>query len=70
MNARLATSIVLILLALIFVAQNTEVVRVAFLFWAMEMSLALFILLLLVIGILAGWFLRSWYRHQRRRRLS
>lgn len=68
MNGRLATSIVLILLGLIFVAQNTEVIRVAFLFWAMEMSLAVFMLLLLVVGVLAGWFLRSYYRHQRRRR--
>lgn len=68
MNARLVTSIVLILLALIFVAQNTEMVRVTFLLWAMEMSLALFILMLLVIGMLAGWMLRSYYRHHRRRR--
>lgn len=69
MRANLIISVFLILLALAFVAQNTEPVQVTFLLWSAEMSLALFILLLLFIGVVIGWLLRSYRSHLRRRAL-
>jgi uncharacterized integral membrane protein len=49
----------LILLVLIFVFQNTEVVRVSFLAWEMSMPRALMILITFLIGLSAGWLFKK-----------
>ena len=53
--------IILILLAflLLFTLQNTQVVEVKLLLWTVSMSRALMLLGTLLIGLIAGWFLRS-----------
>ncbi|MBL7174577.1 MAG: LapA family protein [Desulfobacteraceae bacterium] len=54
---------ILILLILIFVIQNTEVVRVSFLAWEISMPRALMILLTFLIGLIAGWLFRRGKRN-------
>lgn len=52
---KLALSVVLIGLVMVFTLQNTAVVEVRFLLWTLSMSLVLLIFGLLVIGVLLGW---------------
>ena len=47
----------LIGLVVIFVLQNTQVVEVRFLFWAVSMSRALILIGTLAIGLIGGWLL-------------
>ena len=57
---------VLAVLVLAFFVQNTEVTQVALLFWTVEMSRAVLLALVLLVGIGAGWLLaglRSGRRH-------
>lgn len=54
-NLKLALSVVLIGLVMVFTLQNTAVVEVRFLLWTLSMSLVLLIFGLLVIGVLLGW---------------
>lgn len=61
MPIRAILTALLIALPVIFVLQNTEVVEIRFLFWTLSMSRVLIILLLLAIGMLAGWLLHSLY---------
>ena len=48
---------VLLVLAIIFVLQNTQVVEVRFFFWTVSMSRSLVLLGTLVIGLFAGWLI-------------
>ena len=50
---------ILILLVLIFVFQNTEVIRVSFLAWEMSVPRALMILITFLIGLSAGWLFKK-----------
>lgn len=56
---KLALSVVLIGLVMVFTLQNTAVVEVHFLLWTLSMSLVLLIFGLLVVGMLLGWLLCS-----------
>jgi len=58
-NAKLVFSLILAGLVVLFLVQNTAVVEVRFMFWAMAMSRALMIFLVFAFGILAGWLLHS-----------
>lgn len=57
---KLSTSLVLIVLATIFLIQNTQVVQINIIFWAISMSTAIMVVMLLVSGILIGWFLNGY----------
>ena len=67
MHFRLAISLVLAGLAVLFVIQNMVVVEVRFLFWSFSMSLALFVFLLFSLGVIVGWLLHSYAQHRRER---
>jgi uncharacterized integral membrane protein len=58
-NTKLITGIVLVVLVLIFILQNTDVVRIEFLFWGFPISRALLIFLTVIVGFVAGWIIRS-----------
>jgi lipopolysaccharide assembly protein A len=60
MNIKLALILVLSGVILIFVTQNVAAVEVTFLLWSISLSRALLIFFALAIGILIGWFLRSY----------
>jgi uncharacterized integral membrane protein len=47
--------LVLLVLLVIFTAQNYEVVRIKFLLWSFETSRAIVIFATLVTGVLIGW---------------
>ncbi len=68
-NVKLIVSLILVGVVVIFVAQNVEVVNVAFLGWSFEIRRAFLIFGVLGIGIGVGWVLRG-SRQESHRRLS
>ena len=64
MSHKLIISLILTGLAFVFVIQNVEVVEIHFLFLTFAMSRSLFMIFLLLIGILVGWLLHSYYLHR------
>ena len=67
MKFKLAISLVLALLAFVFITQNTETVQVRVLLWSIEMSLVLLVFIMLAAGAIIGWFLNSYLRFTSRR---
>ena len=66
MSYRLIITIIGIGLVLIFVIQNVTVVEIKFLLWSIEMSRSLLYFIILVIGILCGWFLKGHASHRKK----
>jgi len=54
MKIKLAASLLLAFLTVVFIAQNTATVRVAFLVWSVEMSRVLLLFIMLGAGIALG----------------
>ncbi len=50
--------VILAVLILLFVIQNTQVVETRFLVWTISMSRSLLLLGTFIIGVVAGWLLR------------
>jgi uncharacterized integral membrane protein len=50
--------VILAVLILLFVIQNTQVVETRFLFWTISMSRSLLLLGTFIIGVIAGWLVR------------
>ncbi len=67
MNYKLVTVLTLAGLAIIFILQNVTVVEIKFLFWSLQMSRAIFMFLMMAIGIVIGWILQSHLTHRRNR---
>ena len=65
MNFKIILVIILSGFALIFLAQNIQVVTVSFLFWEMSMSRAVLIFFTLLIGFIIGWFLNSYLSYRK-----
>ncbi|MGD8885324.1 MAG: LapA family protein [Gammaproteobacteria bacterium] len=63
---KLIVSLVLAGLAVLFIVQNVAVVDIKFLFWKLSMSRALFMFIMLAIGILVGWTLHSLHQHRKK----
>lgn len=55
MNWKWILILVLLLLTVVFTAQNYEVVKIRFLFWSFQTSRAIIIFSSLAIGIFIGW---------------
>ena len=70
MNLKLILILTLASLAVVFVAQNSALVEIIFLFWSASISSALLIFFTLMIGFVLGWSLHSYlayrkkYRHE------
>ena len=62
---KLSTSLVLIILATVFLIQNTQVIQINVLFWTFSMSAAIMVVMLLVTGILIGWFLYGYLSNKK-----
>lgn len=62
MKTRLIATVVLILVVVIFLIQNAAVVEIRLLFWEIAIPRSLLIVVMLLIGILIGWFARAMYR--------
>lgn len=65
MNLKLIISLILAGLAVIFIIQNVAVVKISFLFWSIQMSRALLIFILLVVGIILGWIFQSYFKRRK-----
>lgn len=70
MKIKLALSILLAFLTVVFISQNTEVVRIDFLVWTIDISLVLLLFLALVVGLALGWLLNSYSRYVGNRKRS
>jgi len=60
MNIKLTGIVILIAFALIFVAQNIDVVTISFLFWEVSMSRAVLFFFSLLTGFIIGWLSHSY----------
>jgi uncharacterized integral membrane protein len=56
---RLIFALTLLGLVLIFALQNVAPVEVQFLLWGLALPRSLLIFLVLMVGVIAGWFLRG-----------
>jgi uncharacterized integral membrane protein len=65
MNFKITLVVILACLALIFVAQNIELVTLRFLFWEISMSRAILLFFSLLIGFIIGWFLNSYLSYRK-----
>jgi len=65
MNFKITLVVILVCLALIFVAQNIDVVTMSFLFWEISMSRAVLLFFSLLIGFIIGWFLNSYLSYRK-----
>jgi len=71
MRVRSVAIVVLLLLFLIVIVQNTEVVSVRLLFWDLTMSRIILLALSLAVGVIVGLLLgRPWRRQQKIARIS
>jgi putative membrane protein len=62
--------LILAILGVVFTAQNVTVVEIRFLFWRLELSRALLILFLLLVGFTSGWLGRGAFSAGRSKRKS
>jgi putative membrane protein len=62
MKYKLILGIAIAAMAVLFIIQNFTVVDLKFLFWTLSMSRALLISLILLIGIILGWLLNSYFK--------
>lgn len=58
---RLILAFLCVEFGIVFTLQNTDSVTVAFLVWALTLSRALLVFLLIVVGTVLGWLLRSMF---------
>jgi len=65
MNFKLILMLLLSSLAVLFIAQNSAVVEVTFMFWIGSISSAVLILLTLLFGFILGWFTQSYLRYRK-----
>ncbi len=63
-NIKLIIILFLILVASVFLAQNTQVVNISIIFWKYSLSVSIVIVSMLIVGILIGWFLKSYISYK------
>lgn len=66
MAYKLFITFALIVLVMIFALQNAAIVEIRLLFWEVALPRSLLIFMMLLIGIVIGWFARSLFRISRR----
>ena len=67
MSFKLVLMLLLSVIVVVFIFQNTTVVEIRFLFWTVSMSRALMILTVLAIGMLLCWLLHGYLSLWRKR---
>jgi uncharacterized integral membrane protein len=63
-NTKLIIILFLILVASLFLVQNTQVVNIRIIFWTYSLSVSIVIVSMLIVGILIGWFLKSYISYK------
>ena len=56
-NKKLVITIILLILAVVIISQNTAPVSLDFLFWGFEASLIIILILVFLIGVIIGYFM-------------
>ena len=67
MRPRLIALLVLVGLVFVFAVQNAKTVEIAFFFWDLEVSRALLLFVVFVLGGIVGWVLRASAIRQKKR---
>jgi uncharacterized integral membrane protein len=67
MNFKLTLVVIISSLALLFIAQNTAVVEIRFLFWRAPISSALLIFFTLLTGFVLGWAIHGYVLYRKSR---
>jgi uncharacterized integral membrane protein len=65
MNIKLIIILFLAGVLVLFFIQNVAVVEIQFLFWSIQMSRFVLMCLLLVIGMIMGWFLHGYIKYRK-----
>lgn len=65
MKLKLAITIFLLIFVIVFLIQNAAIVEIRFLFWNVAVPRSLLVVMLLLIGMIVGWFVRAMYRISR-----
>ncbi len=68
MNLKMGLVAVLIFFALVFVAQNIDVVTMKFLLWELSMSRAVLLFFALLVGFVIGWILHSYMAYRKNKK--
>ncbi|MGB4295433.1 MAG: LapA family protein [Smithellaceae bacterium] len=68
MNFKIILVIILACLALVFVAQNIDIVSLKLFYWEIAMSRAVLIFFSLLIGFMIGWFLKSYLSYRKEKK--
>ncbi|MCW8909815.1 MAG: LapA family protein [Gammaproteobacteria bacterium] len=63
---RFISSLILIMLLIIFVLQNAAIVTIHFLFWNFSVSRSLMIIIVLLTGVIVGWLSAGYFKHKQR----
>lgn len=66
-NFKLIIILFLVLVTALFLVQNTQVVDISVIFWTYSMSVSIVIVSMLIVGILIGWFLRSYISYKNKK---
>ncbi|MEF8792964.1 LapA family protein [Thiohalorhabdus sp.] len=67
MYYKLLTALILLILVLIFIFQNTQMVTIEFLAWRVETARGVMALVILLIGVIIGWLGRGQWAHRKKR---
>jgi len=67
MKFKIIVSVVLAVLALVFIFQNFMVIDIRLLFWKLSISRSLLMFLFFLIGLILGWLLHSYSIHNRKK---
>ena len=59
MNYKLIIGLIAACLVVVFIIQNAAVVEIQIFFWTIAMSRVLLMFIILAIGIIAGWMIKS-----------
>ena len=65
MKYKLISGIVLFFIMVIFIIQNAATVEIRLIFWTIDISRVLLMLIILLFGIIIGWILNSYIRHMK-----
>jgi uncharacterized integral membrane protein len=65
MQIKLVVTLILAGMAVLFIFQNVAAVEIQLLFWSIQISRSLLMILMLVIGMLMGWFLHSYWSYRK-----
>jgi len=65
MSYKLIMGLIFVCLIVVFIVQNAAIVEIQVFFWTIAMSRVLLMVILLAIGVLVGWLLKTYWELRR-----